>query len=250
MNLSYDTGALSVGRFLGVPIYVHGSYALAAGLMAFPYWGRGQFALAGIFIAVLTISILMHEYAHALVARRYSIHAERIDLYMLGGLVELSGGWRNLKRDCAITAAGPLSNLVLGLIACAVLVLLPVHAPDMINIGGKIVATPYAQPSMLERALRMIAYINLALCVVNLLPAFPLDGGRIVYLLVEQRRGRVFATWLVGSLGIAFATMSMAVLFMTLLAGFPVWSPPGFSENWRAIQAAKRGQGGWESYAT
>ena len=250
MNFSYNTGALSVGRFLGVPIYIHGSYVLAAGFLAFPYWGRGQLVLAAIFIAVLTVSILIHEYAHALVARRYRIGADRIDLYMFGGLVGLHGGGRNVRQDCAITVAGPLSNLVLGLTAWGILMLLPAHAPDMVSIGGKIIAAPYAPPSMLERVLRMTAYINLALCIVNLLPAFPLDGGRILYVLVEQRRGRVFATWLVGSLGIAFAGMSMAVLFMTLLAGFPIWSPPGFSENWRAIQAAKRGQGGWESYAT
>jgi Zn-dependent protease len=206
--------------------------------------------LAAIFMAVLTVSILMHEYAHALVARRYRIGADRIDLYMFGGLVALQGGGRNVRQDCEITVAGPLSNLVLGLLACGALLLLPAHAPEMISVGGKIIAAPFAPPSMLERVLRMTAYINLALCIVNLLPAFPLDGGRIVYVLARQRWGSIFATRLVGSLGLVFASVSMAVLFMTLLAGFPIWSPPGFGDNWRAIQAAKRGQGSWESFAT
>jgi Zn-dependent protease len=198
---------------------------------------------------VLTISILMHEYAHALVARRYRIGADRIDLYMFGGLVALRGGGRTIQQDCAITVAGPLSNLVLGLAAFGVLVLLPAHAPEVISVGGKIITTPFAPPSMLERVLRMTAYINLALCIVNLLPAFPLDGGRIVYALARQRWDDVFATRLVGSLGLVLASVSTAVLFMILLAGFPIWSPPGFGDNWRAIQAARRGQGGWESYA-
>jgi Zn-dependent protease len=243
-RFSYDTGSLSLGAILGVPVYVHGSFILLAGGLSFGYWSRGELVLTAIFIAMLFASILMHELAHALVARRYRAVANRIDIYFFGGLVEFWGPRRSVKQDCAISLAGPLSNLVLGLVAVGALMLIPEQAPEAANRY-----IPTMPPSMLERALRATAYVNLGLCVINLLPAFPLDGGRVVYLLTEQRWGRNFATLLVSSAGIVFATVSIAVLFVTMLAGFPVWSPPTFSENWRAFQAARRGQGGWTAYA-
>ena len=249
MTFSYDTGTLSVGRILGVPVYVHGSFILLAIGMSYGYWRHGHLVLAAIFIAVVFLSILMHELAHAIVARRYRAVANRIDIYFLGGLVEFWGMRRTVAQDCAISLAGPLSNLALGLAAFGLLMLVPVDVPAPHNIGGLIIPA-YAKPSMLESALRATAYLNIALCVVNLLPAFPLDGGRVVYLLAEQRWGRTFATLLVSSTGLFFATVNLLVLFATLISGFPVWAPITFSENWRAFQAARRGQGGWHTYAT
>jgi Zn-dependent protease len=243
-RLNYDTGTLSLGAILGVPIYVHGSFILLAGGLSYGFWTRGELMLTAIFIAMLFASILMHELAHALVARRYRAIANRIDIYFFGGLVEFWGPRRSVKQDCAISLAGPLSNLVIGLVAVGALMLIPDQASELANRYG-----PTMPPSILERALRATAYVNLALCVINLLPAFPLDGGRVVYLLAEQRFGRNFATLLVSSAGIFFATVSIAVLLVTILAGFPVWSPPTFSENWRAFQAARQGRGGWGAYA-
>jgi Zn-dependent protease len=243
-RFNYDTGIVSLGAILGVPVYVHGSFILLAVGMSYGFWRYGHLVLAAIFIAMLFLSILIHELAHAVVARRYRAIANRIDIYFLGGLVEFWGPRRTVSQDCAISLAGPLSNLALGLAAVGLLMLIPEQAPDAAN---RYIST--VPPSMLERALYATAYVNIALCVVNLIPAFPLDGGRVVYLLVEQRWGRTLATKLVASSGLFFATVSIAVLFATLLAGFPVWSPPMFSENWRAFQAACRGQGGWNAYA-
>ena len=249
MNFSYDTGVLSLGRILGVPVYVHGSFILLALGMSYGFWRHGHFVLAAIFIAMLFLSILIHELAHAVVARRYRAVVNRIDIYFLGGLVEFWGHRRSVAQDCAISLAGPLSNLMLGLVAAGLLMLIPGNVPEPHIVGGLTIPA-HVPPSMLERALYATAYINIALCVVNLIPAFPLDGGRVVYLLVEQRWGRTFATLLVSSAGLFFASVSLLVLFGTLIAGFPVWSPPMFGENWRAFQAARRGQGGWHAYAS
>jgi Zn-dependent protease len=248
-RLNYDTGTLSLGAILGVPVYVHGSFILLAGGLSYGFWTRGELVLTAIFIAMLFASILMHELAHALVARRYRAIANRIDIYFFGGLVEFWGPRRTVAQDCAISLAGPLSNLVIGLAALGLLALIQAEAPQAVNVGRKLVPALYLTPSILERALRATAYVNLALCVINLLPAFPLDGGRVVYLLAEQRFGRNFATLLVSSAGMVFAMVSIVVLFVTMLAGFPVWSPPTFSENWRAFQAARQGRGGWGAYA-
>ena len=162
------------------------------------------------------VSILMHELAHALVARRYRAVANRIDIYFFGGLVEFWGPRRTVAQDCAISLAGPLSNLVLGLVALGLLMLVP--APELRTIGGP--AMPDYALSIVERALRATAYVNFGLFVVNLLPAFPLDGGRVVYLLAEQRWGRTFATLLVSSTGLFFATVSIVVLSQRSLPAF------------------------------
>jgi Zn-dependent protease len=237
-RLNYDTGSVSLGAILGVPVYVHGSFILLAGGMSYGFWSRGDLALTAIFIAMLFASILMHELAHALVARRSRAVANRIDIYFFGGLVEFWGPRRTVAQDCAISLAGPASNLVVGLATFGLLMLVP--TPE----------SAYVPPSMLERALYATAYVNIALFVVNMLPAFPLDGGRVVYLLAEQRWGRTFATKLVGTTGICFAILMIVAFVVSALAGFLFWSPPTFSENWRALQAARRGQGGWNAYAT
>lgn len=245
-RLNYDTGSVSLGAILGVPVHVHGSFIVLAGGLSYGFWTRLELVLTAIFIAMLFASILMHELAHALVARRYRAVANRIDIYFFGGLVEFWGPRRTVAQDCAISLAGPLSNLVLGLVALGLLMLVP--APELRTVGGP--AMPDYALSILERALRATTYVNIWLFVANMLPAFPLDGGRVVYLLTEQRWGRTFATLLVSSAGMFFAAVSIVVLLATVIAGFPVWSPPTFSENWRAFQAARRGQGGWHACTT
>jgi Zn-dependent protease len=244
-RFNYDTGIVSLGAILGVPVYVHGSFMLLAGGMSYGFWSRGHLTLTAIFIAMLFASILMHELAHALVARRYRAVANRIDIYFFGGLVEFWGPRRTVAQDCAISLAGPLSNLALGLAAVGLLMLIPEQAPDAAN---RYIST--VPPSMLERALYATACVNIALFVVNILPAFPLDGGRIAYLLAERRWGPTIATKLVATTGVFFAILSVAALVASVFAGFMFWSPPSFSENWRALQAARRGQGGWNAYAT
>jgi membrane-associated protease RseP (regulator of RpoE activity) len=85
--------------------------------------------------------------------------------------------------------------------------------------------------------------------VVNLIPAFPLDGGKLLFLAVEERQGPRIATLLVVALGLVFAVVSTLVLIGSAVSGFPIWAPPGFTINWRAFHAARRGLGGWDTYA-
>jgi len=83
--------------------------------------------------------------------------------------------------------------------------------------------------------------------VVNLIPAFPLDGGKLVYLVIDRRWGPRVAALIVSALGLAFACASTFVFIR--LAGYPIWAPPAFATNWRAFQSARRGKGGWNRNA-
>jgi Zn-dependent protease len=104
-------------------------------------------------------------------------------------------------------------------------------------------------PGMLPEILRAAAYLNLGLCAVNLLPGIPLDGGKLLYLLVERRFNARTALLTVSSLGVVFAVMTGLLFIGTLLAGCPVWAPPMLRANWEAFQTARRGRSSWDAVA-
>ena len=117
MRISFQTGAIELGRLRGIPINLYSTFFITEIVLTFPFWRSMRLVdivLAGVVIIVLLGSILLHELAHAMVARRCHVKAERIDIDMYGGIVHLAGGWRTLGQDFAITIAGPLSNLFLG----------------------------------------------------------------------------------------------------------------------------------------
>jgi membrane-associated protease RseP (regulator of RpoE activity) len=102
---------------------------------------------------------------------------------------------------------------------------------------------------MLPEILRATAYLNLGLCAVNMLPGIPLDGGKLLYLLVERRFNARTALLTVSSLGVVFAAMTGLLFIGTLLAGCPIWAPPMLRTNWEAFQAARRGRSSWNAVA-
>ena len=252
-RFSYDFGTFEVGRYRGAPIYLCATFFLTAGALSFPFWrhfhGRGLL-LAVLFIAIFFASILIHELAHAVMARRYGVPVERIEIDMTGGLVHFRGWPRTMWQDFLITAAGPLSNLALGLAAVLLLMAVPAPQPEMIVVGGDLVPGRFPQPYMVEKLLRATAYLNIGLCVVNLLPGIPLDGGKLLYLLIERRWNSRVALLTVSSLGMFFACVNVFVLIGTAIAGCPVWAPPTFGVNRAAFDAARRGRRvGWNAVA-
>jgi Zn-dependent protease len=251
IQFSMQDGTLKLGRYNGAPIHLHMTFFVTAVILASPFWHRFNLTgllLAALFVVIIFTSILIHELAHAVVARRYGVPADRIDIYMFGGLVQFRFLPRTRAQDFAITLAGPLSNLAVGLCALAIVRLIPPLQPEMITIGADSFPR-YMAPGIAERLLWATVYLNIGLCVVNLVPAFPLDGGKLLHLLVEERWGPNIATLIVSGLGLLFACVSTFLLIGTLLAGFPVLAPPEFGINWRAFQAARRGYGGWDVYA-
>jgi Zn-dependent protease len=84
---------------------------------------------------------------------------------------------------------------------------------------------------------------------VNLIPAFPLHGGKLVYLVIDKRWGPRVAALIVSALGMTFACASTFAFIVSILAGYPIWAPPGFVTNWRAFHSARRGKGGWNRNA-
>jgi len=151
-------GGLALGRF---PLVLPGRSGLA--------YATAALVAALAFLA----SLLAHELAHALVARRNGVEVEGITLWLLGGVARLRGGARTPAAEFRIAGVGPLTSLVL-----AGLFLAAAVAARLAGAGGLPVAV-----------LDYLAVINVSLAVFNLIPASPLDGGRLLRALLWWRRG-------------------------------------------------------------
>jgi membrane-associated protease RseP (regulator of RpoE activity) len=243
-KFSYADGSCEIGRFAKAPIRVHPLFFVAAAALTAPYWFSMRwsgFTLGLLGMISVLASVLLHELAHAQVARHFGVSALRIDLDLFGGVVQFWNRPRTLRQNLAIVLAGPLSNLALAAVTFVLLMAIGKPEPEPILLGGQSVPSPFQMPGLAARALTFDMYLNCGLFAVNLLPAFPLDGGKLAFLLIARRGGGRLATMIVGCLGVVLAVMSWGVLLMTTLAGRPVWSPPGFRQNWEAVQEAWRG---------
>ena len=173
---------LHLGRWAGVPISANWSVAatlilftwlLATGVLpsARPGHAGATYWLTGLLTTVILLgTLLAHELAHALCARRYGLRVRRIVLWMLGGMTEYDGVPPTPRAEAWIALAGPLTNIVLGIVFAAVNWM----------IGA---------PGLLGTALLWLAGVSVLLGVFNLLPGAPLDGGRLLRALLWRRYG-------------------------------------------------------------
>jgi Zn-dependent protease len=200
-------GTLRLGTVEGVPVLVHwtllalvallgwglSAVTLPALVPAAPAWA---YAVAGFgAAAVLVAGLLAHELAHAVVARRNGIPVQRITLWVLGGLAELGRKASDPDVELRVAVAGPAVSVLVGVALGGTAAVLAVAGMD-----GLPVAT-----------LTWLAGINVLLGLFNLLPAAPLDGGRILHALLWKRRGD--AQW-----AAAVATSSGRALGIVLVA--------------------------------
>lgn len=213
----FQRGALTVLRVRGVPIRLHFSVLLLVPFLAWviaaqtalvaetanlpasrlglPGWAWGGIAAVG-----LLISITLHELAHTLVAIRHGGRVDSIVLMALGGVSQVSRMPRAPKHELAMAVAGPLTSLLLAAIC---------------SFGFSLART--SPP--LAFGLFLMAYLNLVLGIFNLLPAFPMDGGRVLRAALAWRWGRTRATRVAATVGKA-----MAVAFGILgLLGGGIW---------------------------
>lgn len=167
---------LRIGRLFGIPIYLHASWFLIFGLITFslttqyagehPQWNEAQHWIAGALTSALFFaSVIFHELAHSLVALHYKIPVQSITLFVFGGLARLTRDPEKPSQEFYVAVAGPLSSYFLA----GFFYLLYVYFPS----------------TTLPGALgRWLMGVNLMLATFNLVPGFPLDGGRILRSLV------------------------------------------------------------------
>jgi len=167
-------GSFRIARILGVDVSVHWSwllifialsysYATVALVEAYPDWNSGTRWIAGAGVALVFFSsILLHEMAHSLLARRYGIPVSGITLFILGGVSNLTKDPENAKQEFWVAIVGPLTSLVIAAV-----------------LGGAYFLLQSMEEGLAELTLHL-AVINLILAAFNMLPGFPMDGGRVL----------------------------------------------------------------------
>ncbi|MCX6648079.1 MAG: site-2 protease family protein [Candidatus Bathyarchaeota archaeon] len=167
--------SLKIGHLYGVEVRLHYTWflifafltwSLAWGYLPVGYPGQSDvfyWGVGAVSALMLFISVLIHEVAHSVVAQRYKIPVNSITLYFLGGVSEIAEEAHTPEAELRMAAAGPLTSIVLGVVFYAVFI-----------FGGSLL--PLAVVAVLEYA----GYINIVLAAFNLIPAFPMDGGRVL----------------------------------------------------------------------
>ena len=188
-----------IGRYKGTVVRVHVTLLIFFAWIAFSYYvvGGARAAFSGlVFIVLVFACVTAHEFGHVLVARRYGVRTPDILLLPIGGASRMEEIPHDPKQEAMIGVAGPLVSLAIGVLLIAILGRLPGwddFAPERLT-----------EPSF---PLPQLALLNLILAAFNLLPAFPMDGGRILRALLSIRMGRLRATRTAALIGQGFAIL-------------------------------------------
>src|SRR3989449_5780272 len=229
--------SVSLGRIAGIHVGLNWSLLVIAALIAWslatgilplaaPAQNAGAYWTSGFVSSFVSLpSLLAHELAPSSVALRRGVRVEGITLWLFGGVSRLGSDTASPGAQALITAVGPLTSLALG----AVFLL----AAAVVGAGNG--------SALLTAALAWLGYINIILGVFNLLPAFPLDGGRILQSLIWLRTGdRLRATRIAARIGMAFAFLLIAYGLVTfLVAGSLIGGVWSVFLGWVLLSAAR-----------
>jgi Zn-dependent protease/CBS domain-containing protein len=188
-------GSIRVARILGIDIRIHISWLLIFFIVtlsladqvfpfSYPTWSQQKtFIVAAITALLFFLSVVLHELAHALVARRFRMTVSSITLFILGGVASLTKEPPSARAEFFMAAAGPATSIVIGLVS---LLISQVVTDNLRTYPG-------LQP--VEAVTGYLGMVNVLVAAFNLVPGFPLDGGRILRSIVwGLRHDRVSAT--------------------------------------------------------
>ncbi|WP_300067207.1 site-2 protease family protein [uncultured Ruegeria sp.] len=210
------TWSFSLGRLLDSELRVHVTFFLLLAWIGFAAYSSGGWPAAIenlVFVLALFACVVAHEFGHALMARRYGIKTPDITLLPIGGLARLERMPEKPMQEVWVALAGPAVNVAIWVI--------------LVILGA---GMPYEAITQIESAnvglLDRLAYVNLLLAAFNMIPAFPMDGGRVFRALLCLRMDRVKATRLaalggqVVAVGFGFLGLSSGNPILILIAVF------------------------------
>jgi Zn-dependent protease len=178
----------TIGKAFGIPVRLHFTMVLLP-LLAFnwiPVEGIAGVITWLALVVMLFGSVWLHELGHALTARRYGIQTQDIVLTPIGGMARVIGMPRKPKQEIAIAVAGPLVSIILAGLAQIALILASL-VPGL--------------PQVVFEGIALLHYINLMLGLFNLIPALPMDGGRVLRGFLALKRDHLTATQIAARVG-------------------------------------------------
>jgi Zn-dependent protease len=193
--------AIQFGRLFGIPLRARVSFLLMLAAVLL-FWG----GLSGVFVVLLAFgSVILHEFGHALTARKLGVGVSSIELHFFGGVASLTSQPKSANDEALIAAAGPAVSFALAAVGYTLL------AATGLGVFG------------------LLGAVNLVIAVFNLLPALPMDGGRIFRALLSKRVGFKRATDVSVTMSrvvsIAFGVIGLAFMQLQfLLLAFVLWS--------------------------
>jgi len=198
---------LFIGRIFGIKFYLDFSWFLIAALLtwelavemfpaSFPGHSEFLYFTMGVSAAfIFFLSILLHELGHSLVSQRCGIPVPRITLLFIGGIAEISREPDTARAELKIAAGGPVVSIILAI---------------LYGIGGAI--TYFLHWGAASLVLQWLAVVNLCLVLFNLIPGYPLDGGRILRALIWANTGNLRkATFITTRIGVGFSWILIAL---------------------------------------
>lgn len=229
--------SFKIARVAGIDVNIHMTFLLLVAFVAVTYWleGSGPFAIAEgvLFLLALFLCVLLHEFGHALAARRFGILTRDITMLPIGGVARLERMPEKPLQELWVALAGPAVNLVIAVVLFVGLIATQTFHPltDLSLTSGSF-------------AERMMA-VNLSLLLFNLVPAFPMDGGRVVRALLATRMEYTRATHIAALLGqglaLVFGFLGLFGNPSLLFIAFFVWIGAGQEASMVQVKSALSG---------
>ncbi len=231
MNWSFK-----IVRIWGIDVYMHWTFLILLGWILMSNLGAGQTlaqSLLGVgFILTLFGCVLLHEYGHALTARRYGIATKNIILLPIGGVANLEKMPDKPMQELWVALAGPAVNVLIASVLFIYFQLIG-GSPDVAEFTGAITGKNF---------LFNVFIVNIILALFNLIPAFPMDGGRVLRALLAMRFDRGQATNIAAKIGqllaIVFVFLGFFYNFWWVFIGLFIFLGAGAEANFESTRSA------------
>ncbi len=201
------SGSLQIGRLFGIPVRVHWLFLGLVAFIALLGYQRGgllQGVHSALFIIALFACVVVHELSHSLVARRYGVKVESITLLPIGGVAAMEEMPRKPMQELTMAIAGPLASLAIG--AGLWFVWRAMRGAE--SLQALLQFSPLGTDFV-----RDLMWVNVMLAGFNILPAFPMDGGRVLRAVLASQMSYVQATRIAAMVGRVFAVLMGLVAF-------------------------------------
>jgi Zn-dependent protease/CBS domain-containing protein len=225
----------------GIPVELHISFLLLI-IIIFALAFFGIFTLYVAFLIILLfVTVVIHEFSHSYVAKRYGVTVERIILLPIGGVSAMGEIPKDPSQELKIAVAGPLTNIIIAVFCLLGLII--TGGIGYLTVSSFFISnTPTADINLF---LSNFLGINLVLGIFNLLPAFPMDGGRVLRAFLARRMSYVKATKTAATIGKQFAILMaiFGIFFNFILILIAIFIYIGADQEYKAIMVSSMLEG-------